>query len=102
MTDAKHTPGPWAAFDNGMLIGVGIPGKDGSHDIAHVCDGHVTMQHAFANARLIAAAPGLLDALMDAVEQYGNSGGPWNVPNDPGGWLHKARAAIAKAEDGSQ
>lgn len=50
------------------------------------------------DARLIAAAPDLLDALEYAVEKYGRDGGPWNVPSDPGGWLDRARAAIAKAK----
>lgn len=43
------------------------------------------------------AAPDMLDALEYAVEQYGKPGGPWSVPSDPGGWLDRARAAIAKA-----
>jgi len=51
-----------------------------------------------ADARLIAAAPELLDALQEAVSQYGKQGGPWNVPSDPGGWLERARAAILKAK----
>ena len=36
-------------------------------------------------------------ALHMAVETYGQPGGPWNVPSDPGGWLHAARKAL-KAE----
>lgn len=51
-----------------------------------------------ANAHLIAAAPELFEALEYAVEQYGKPGGPWNVPNDPGGWLERARSALAKAK----
>lgn len=45
-----------------------------------------------------AAAPDLLDALKAGVCQYGQPGGPWSVPNDPGGWLERSCAAIAKAE----
>ena len=52
------------------------------------------------NARLIAAAPDLLAALEKAVENYGEPGGPWNVPSDPGGWLDMARQAIRKAKGG--
>ena len=51
-----------------------------------------------ANARLIAAAPDLAEALQEAVDQYGKPGGPWNVPSDPGGWLERARAALARAK----
>ena len=39
----------------------------------------------------------LLEALEYAVSKYGTEGVPCNVPNDPGGWLDRARAAIAKA-----
>lgn len=47
--------------------------------------------------RLMASAPDLLEALQEAVNHYGRDGGPWNVPSDPGGWISRARAAIAKA-----
>lgn len=43
----------------------------------------------------------LVAALLEAVECYGRPGGPWNVPGDPGGWLSRARAAIAKATSGA-
>jgi hypothetical protein len=33
-------------------------------------------------------------ALRMAVDAYGKPGGPWNVPSDPGGWLHAARTAL--------
>ena len=40
----------------------------------------------------------LAEALQHAVDVYGQPGGPWNVPSDPGGWISKARAALAKRE----
>ncbi len=40
---------------------------------------------------------GLLETLQEAVTVYGKPGGPWNVPSDPGGWLDRALAAIARA-----
>jgi hypothetical protein len=43
------------------------------------------------------AANGLLAALEKAVECYGQTFGPWNVPNEPGGWLSMAKQAIEKA-----
>lgn len=46
---------------------------------------------------IVAAATDMKAALEHAVEQYGNPGGPWNVPNDPGGWLDSANKALAKA-----
>ena len=41
-------------------------------------------------------ADDLAAALSDAVEKYGKPGGPWNVPSEPGSWIAKARAALAK------
>lgn len=34
------------------------------------------------------------EALSETVAAYGNQGGPWNVPSNPGGWLSRARAAL--------
>ncbi|MDH5328179.1 MAG: hypothetical protein OEY58_22265 [Gammaproteobacteria bacterium] len=48
--------------------------------------------------RLEHAAPKLLAALKRAVALYGKTGGPWNVPGDPGGWLTQARDAIDLAD----
>lgn len=44
------------------------------------------------------AIPELVEALQEAVDQYGKPGGPWNVLSDPGGWLARARAALAKVK----
>lgn len=46
----------------------------------------------------IAAAPDLLAALEKAVADYGQPGGPWNVPSEPGTWIEMARDAIQKAK----
>ncbi len=40
----------------------------------------------------------LYAALREAVDCYGKPGGPWNVPGDPGGWLHRAREALEASE----
>lgn len=40
----------------------------------------------------------LREALQYAVVMYGNPGGPWNVPDDPGGWLDRARKALEATE----
>lgn len=53
------------------------------------------------NARLISAAPELLEALQKAVADYGREGGPWNVPRELGTWIYTARKAIAKATGGT-
>ena len=68
-----------------------------------VCSPHSTLpdsikkfgphkQDLIANARLIAAAPELLEALRAAVAD-------WDEEVSRGRWLDAARAAIAKAEE---
>lgn len=94
MTKATHTPGPWSY-------------TLGAHEARYIIDsepGHaIGCTAGFeplneANARLFSTAPDLLAALEKAVEQYGKGGGPWNVPDEPGTWLHDARDAIRKAK----
>jgi len=62
---SNHTPGPWAVFDfsrdmildsNGDLIAVIIDGKSDETKLA--------------NARLVAAAPDLLEALEEALKEF--------------------------------
>jgi beta-xylosidase len=96
-----HTPGPWAQShresDDGWYRTQVYPVADPNNTIA-TCNwhsvrteyGHVTDRDA--NARLIAAAPELMEALRalaDQVEEY-ELGNPDALRN--------ARAAIAKAE----
>lgn len=71
---AKHTPGPWTVtFDEyGDEIWFGGAGKgihviDTGNDTADIFLGG-TSEAAFANARLVAAAPDLLAALKRLVE----------------------------------
>lgn len=68
---SAHTPGPWFVVGNsGVSIGTSVNGK--RLDIAWTAIG----ESAQADARLIAAAPELLDALRKlckAEEEYGDS-----------------------------
>lgn len=88
---AEHTPGPWEAIEDTVRA------RGSQRAIADCGTWHVGTQDK-ANARLIAAAPDLLDALKAAVE--------WIDPDEPdlvnreecAADLEKARAAIAKAE----
>lgn len=104
MSKTKFTPGPRKVVDNGNgyrvtggPVGVGlgwfpmagIYAPDGSHIIS--------LKEAQANAMLDAAAPDLYAALDKAVKDYGNPGGPWNVPSEPGTWIQMAKAALKKA-----
>jgi hypothetical protein len=105
MTDVKHTAGPWAWSEDATSPGYFLV-KGGE---THVCimqerDSDMGMDfdpdrgEAIANARLIAAAPDLLEAVKDAramlqtVEVLdGEDGDPWSNA------LARMEAAIAKA-----
>jgi hypothetical protein len=86
---SKHTPGPWAAT-NDRVYADGVP----------ICalswgTGSVPGSESHANARLIAAAPELLDRLKRLVGIDWSKGG---LAHDDA--LMQARAAIAAAEGG--
>lgn len=91
MSEMKHTAGPWEVdpLKQGILGDVST--ADGSQCVAQaqqVSGDDLKQSIRAANARLIAAAPDLLEALKDArYALYGN--GPGNPKID---------AAIAKAE----
>ena len=107
MSEIKHTPGPWlyrygaiwAAGDgredewDGGFIRIGLPDRkdNGTGPVERDC-----------NARLMAAAPELLEGLVQAVEKAGFSlSGPsdWRAAeNGEPRWVCKARAVIASAE----
>lgn len=40
----------------------------------------------------------LTAALQNAVDKYGQPGGPWNVPNEPGTWISEAKHALELAQ----
>ena len=88
----KHTPGPWAIRDDNEDGAVSIVG---SSQIVLARVRTATVEPGDANARLIAAAPELLDALQSMVSQFPEA----ELRADPD--LHasvkRARAAIAKA-----
>jgi hypothetical protein len=91
----QHTPGPWKvkAGSNAVLAG---RKQICSHvNAASVLPVNIVQDYeiATANARLIAAAPDLLEALKDIVEFWDSI-----VPTDAVNQMHiNARAAIAKA-----
>lgn len=57
----SHTPGPWHLFPSNPLC---IEAKDGNVALCNLARSNE------ADARLIAAAPELLDALKDMVETF--------------------------------
>ncbi len=88
---AKHTPGPWALDDESIYA----PDGEGWKQVAEIPNwrtnpGEVLTPEDNANARLIAAAPDLLEALKAILNETGGMGGPFTT----------ARAAIAKATGG--
>lgn len=100
MTNANHTPGPWEHGNNGLIYG---QCAEDDVEAPFVCD--VIEDSAMqalgmlspieeANARLIAAAPELLDALTHTLDfLHANDDGEDDVR-----WrIEKAQAAIAKA-----
>lgn len=89
----KHTPGPWTEHD-GFIVGKFNDGK-----VRDVCDPRCAPAEKYllgemdANAKLIAAAPDLLAALIEMCE-----GWPAQKPGSPHFDTYcKARQAIEKA-----
>ena len=93
---SKHTKGPWyqgvgihqyCVYDKQVWINPdGSRGGDTPNLVVVV-----SPADAIADARLIAAAPELLEALTDCVEHM-----HWTQPQGEAAWK-KAKAAIAKA-----
>ena len=104
---AKHTPGPW------LTQWGAAQGGDGHHiidtkDMGELSRIAVVLFHDDAegetasNARLIAAAPELLEALQTTAENLRS----WKAANNSGintfdSWLEVVEEAIAKAKGGA-
>lgn len=94
---AGHTPGPWTAApmvrhaDNAFYITATPNGNNSEKEVAVV--GPCLAKTTAANARLIAAAPDLLDALEALAKLTFESGLTADNTDD---W-RQARVAIAKA-----
>lgn len=91
---AKHTPGPWAWTDDSR-----VDTADGLYTVAtanaeetYTCDPDLAT--AYANARLIAAAPELLEVLQECCRTL-NTIAQRSGTNPSA--LISARAAIAQA-----
>ena len=95
--DTKHTPGPWTYSKEQTTNGhAHMVRQSSGESVANVRSHNRPTEEAQANARLIAAAPELLEALK-AVLHFDSD------PSIPGEYKHditiarKVRAAIAKA-----
>lgn len=93
----KHTPGPWIAKEFAGNWNVTTTEKPRTHNVCKVSD----LDDTEANARLIAAAPELLEALRSCLEWMEFTIPKLNETNTHrmnwGGPISKARAAISKA-----
>lgn len=107
---SKHTPGPWT-LDLGNIgvdmknnVGVDAPDHGGIAQVVWVMDDDANegknTPTCEANARLIAAAPDLLEALK-LCEGNISSLLASTHPRVYGEWLDFVRATIAKAEGGA-
>lgn len=87
-TTTQHTPGPWLA---GQTITAADPGRaPGSYERITIA----SRVNNMANARLIAAAPELLNMLQRMIDETGGGCAPCELTRE------HARAAIAKATGG--
>ena len=94
MSETKHTPGPWCLSDESPMIIEDeckvIVGSASTYPNSGYFPGQ---KEAEANARLIAAAPELLEALEKALDDSACDGDQCGTE-----WHELARAAIAKAK----
>lgn len=104
MNNQKHTPGPWVyprlgtqvltgdSWSTICVLHSGHGDKFQDHRFAEWKDGRGA-EEAGANARLIAAAPELLDALKGMLKLWRDIGG-----DESNYFLSQTKAAISKAE----
>ncbi len=85
---AQHTPGPWQFDGLDKIIG-----DQGNAEVCQVWGAAVEDQDGYANARIIAAAPDLLEACKCALNSLDMIGATRGSPITT-----QLRAAIAKAE----
>lgn len=95
--ETKHTPGPWAYHNTPTpFIHVAAGGLPICQIYTSTAHGQ-SMGEQFANARLIASAPELLEALK-ACNEAMNYMSEYDIPITLPG---QVKAAIAKAEGGA-
>lgn len=100
MSEAKHTPGPWFSMDDRDGNIRGLRGRHGPESVNVVNWNGISRASSAngqANARLISAAPELLEALEAITALYDTDEGCRSIPE-----YTAARAAIAKAKGPTQ
>lgn len=94
----KHTPAPWVIAENSKTFIYALNEKGTNVFFANVQDPHTSKEELEANARLMAAAPDLLEALIDCEKRLTNMVGMSDLcANEIQRSINLARAAIAKA-----
>ena len=93
-TTQQHTAGPWKVVEATV---------QSEEYVICDCDGFGdgAAPQIEANARLVAAAPDLLDALEELVERDRAEAAEAGFTDDEMTWLEDARRAIAKAKGGA-
>ena len=92
--EAKHyTKGPWQAHTDVEEPVITALGEYDEPEVALVSNIDGQTKH---NARLIAAAPELLEALEAAIEYFENNGGQESYT-----WLFKMKGIVSKARGGN-
>lgn len=105
-----HTPGPWKTTHDGWIYPEAIEQQRESKYLYAVGKAYGVTERAEANAVLIAAAPEMLEALVDLVHlaEVLNSRQHAGLPITPVMWstlfqrTNEARATIAKAKGEAQ
>lgn len=96
-----HTPGPWQITEMDGEVNRAVVGPDGeliADCFAPTAEDFNLPQDYEANARLIAAAPELLEALSHLLEMVSECQLNGILPDAKEWPAEKARAAIAKAK----
>ncbi len=103
--NAKHTPAPWKVLPGQDLVEIVKPNNGSGHNlIASLTESPLAILEVDANARLIAAAPALLEALKGALQHLATvtglpDKGKGRTPEQQAA-LDAASAAIARATNG--
>ncbi len=95
--ETKHTPGPWKLIEQGDANMYGMVTAGNRWIISFQQNGELMSETELANARLMAAAPELLEALQEYV--WLQEGWISKVSTMPSERLKKAKAAIKKATE---
>ena len=99
MSEQKYTPGPWHHYidDDPRAANPSLYiAATGWGDVAKIGGGPFPTR--LANARLIAAAPELHEALSDMIDRAHFDGVRWTIESSIDGVIVRAREALAKAE----